>query len=65
MVKLSIKECKEFLKNKNNKKFKNLYIMINKYVEKYNNYESQYIIQTSKAYQQKAENKKLKLYNRI
>ena len=39
--------------------------MIKKYVEKYNNYENQYMIQTSKAYQKKAENKKLKLYNRI
>tara|TARA_R100000664_G_scaffold33927_1_gene52844 strand:+ start:3039 stop:3236 length:198 start_codon:yes stop_codon:yes gene_type:complete len=65
MKKLSITECRAFLKDKKNMQFTNLYIMISKYVKKYDNYESQYIIQTSNAYQKKAENKKLKLYNRI
>ena len=32
--------------------------MISKYVNKYDNYESQYIIQTSSAYQKKVEYKK-------
>lgn len=45
--------------------FVNLYKMISKYVEKYNNYESQYMIQTSNSYQQKVEEKKLKRLGRI
>lgn len=65
MSKLSITECRKFLKNKKNMQFENLYKMISKYVEKYNNYESQYMIQTSNSYQQKAEEKKLKRYGRI
>lgn len=65
MKKLSITECRKFLKDKKNMQFENLYRMINKYVEKYNNYESQYMIQTSNSYQQKAEEKKLKRLKRI
>tara|TARA_R110002012_G_scaffold300403_1_gene500159 strand:+ start:195 stop:392 length:198 start_codon:yes stop_codon:yes gene_type:complete len=65
MKKLSITECRKFLKDKKNMQFENLYRMINKYVEKYDNYESQYMIQTSNSYQQKVEEKKLKLLGRI
>ena len=65
MKKLSITECRKFLKDKKNMQFENLYRMINKYVEKYDNYESQYMIQTSNDYQKKAEEKKLKFYGRI
>ena len=65
MKKLSITECRKFLKDKKNMQFENLYRMINKYVEKYNNYESQYMIQTSNSYRQKAEEKKLKRLKRI
>jgi len=65
MKKLSITECRKFLKNKKNMQFVNLYKMISKYVEKYNNYESQYMIQTSNSYQQKVEEKKLKRLGRI
>ena len=65
MKKLSITECRKFLKDKKNMQFENLYRMINKYVEKYDNYESQYMIQTSNSYQQKVEEKKLKLYGII
>ena len=61
MKKLSITECRKFLKDKKNMQFENLYRMISKYVKKYDNYESQYMIQTSNSYQQKAEEKKLKL----
>ena len=57
MKKLSITECRKFLKDKKNMQFENLYRMINKYVEKYDNYESQYMIQTSSAYRKKVENK--------
>ena len=65
MKKLSITECRKFLKDKNNMQFENLYRMINKYVQKYDNYESQYLIQTSNSYQQKVEEKKLKRLGRI
>jgi len=65
MKKLSITECRKFLKEKKNMQFENLYKMINKYVEKYDNYENQYMIQTSNSYQQKLEEKKLKLLGRI
>jgi len=65
MKKLTITECRQFLKEKKNIKYKNLYNMINKYVDKYNNYESQYMIQTSLDYQKKAEEKKLKFYGLI
>jgi len=63
MKKLSITECRKFLKDKKNMQFQNLYRMIKKYVEKYDNYESQYMIQTSNAYQKNLEAKKLKSYN--
>jgi hypothetical protein len=65
MKKLSITECEKFLKDNKNKQYKNLYNMIKKYVEKYNKYESQYMIQTSSAYQKKVEEKKLKFYGII
>ncbi|QDP48001.1 MAG: hypothetical protein Tp1124DCM108671_36 [Prokaryotic dsDNA virus sp.] len=65
MKKLSITECRKFLKDKKNMQFENLYRMIKKYVDKYDNYESQYMIQTSSAYQKKVEENKLKLYNII
>tara|TARA_Y100000310_G_C19946093_1_gene474755 strand:- start:5 stop:268 length:264 start_codon:yes stop_codon:yes gene_type:complete len=51
--KLSISECRKFLKDKKNMQFKNLYAMITKYVSKYDNQESQYMIQTSKKYRDK------------
>jgi len=65
MKKLTITECRNFLKDKKNMQFENLYKMISKYVKKYDNYESQYIIQTTESYQQKAEKKKLKFYGLI
>ena len=65
MKKLSITECRKFLKDKKNMQFEKLYKMISKYVKKYDNYESQYMIQTSNSYQQKVEGKKLKFYGLI
>ena len=65
MSKLTITECRKFLKDNKNKQYKNLYNMIKKYVEKYDKYEGQYMIRTSLDYQKKAEEKKLKFYGRI
>jgi len=65
MKKLSITECRKFLKDNKNKQYENLYNMIKKYVKKYDNYESQYMIHTSLDYQKKAEEKKLKFYGII
>tara|TARA_R100000655_G_scaffold5625_3_gene17140 strand:- start:358 stop:567 length:210 start_codon:yes stop_codon:yes gene_type:complete len=62
MKKLTITECRQFLKEKKNIKYKNLYNMINKYVDKYNNYESQYLISTSSKYQDEVERRKLEFY---
>lgn len=45
--------------------YENLYRMIQKYVSKYENYESQYMIQTSSMYRKKKEEKKLRLYGLI
>ena len=53
------------MKDKKNMQFEKLYKMISKYVKKYDNYESQYMIQTSNSYQQKVEGKKLKFYGLI
>tara|TARA_R100001443_G_C3344564_1_gene175296 strand:- start:542 stop:757 length:216 start_codon:yes stop_codon:yes gene_type:complete len=62
MKKLSITECRKFLKDKKNMQYENIFNMISKYVKKYDNYESQYMIQTSNAYQKKVEENKLKFY---
>ena len=59
--KLTITECKKFLKDKKNMQYENLYRMIQKYVSKYENYESQYMIRTSNVYRKKQEAKKLRL----
>ncbi len=63
--KLTITECKKFLKDKKNMQYENLYRMIQKYVSKYENYESQYMIRTSNVYRKKQEAKKLRLYGLI
>ena len=63
--KLTITECKKFLKDKKNMQYENLYRMIQKYVSKYENYESQYMIRTSNVYCKKQEEKKLRLYGLI
>ena len=63
--KLTITECKKFLKDKKNMQYENLYRMIQKYVSKYENYESQYMIRTSYVYSKKQEAKKLRLYGLI
>ena len=62
MKKLSITECRKFLKDKKNMQYENIFNMISKYVIKYDNYESQYMIQTSNAYQKKVEENILKFY---
>lgn len=63
--KLTITESRKFLKDKKNMQYENLYRMIQKYVSKYENYESQYMIQTSSMYRKKKEEKKLRLYGLI
>ena len=60
LTKLTITECRKFLKDKKNLQFKNLYNMIERYVKKYDNYESQYLIQTSNARRKKEREKELK-----
>jgi len=62
LKKLSIKECRNFLKDKKSKEYINLYNMILFYVNKYDNLESQYMIQTSNKYEQKIEDIKIKLH---
>ena len=66
-MKFKISECRKFLKDKSTKDYKNIYTFINKYVELYDNQESQYMIQTSQAYRNKvyAEKKILRFEGKL
>ena len=58
MKKLTITECRKFLKDSNNNKYINIYNLIDKYVNKYDNQESQYMIQTSQSYRDRIDSEK-------